>query len=224
MYHNEPTPLSEALTIVETTLEYKKWMFDAPYIMFPASWRVQIIPPFGGAIVRFCVQDGRDQMISVFLDGYGKLCGTSNAKPYWEIHPGLDGELPSRFFDIHDTDKLICGIKTAFDQMTVIKRRESDEDICKKRNNKYFMFSPYRNAMRMRGVDELDIAALEITLCDPDDAEYWGWIPTDKPDVVTIASHKSIFDIHFPYGADVEQKRGYGKIHGLVLREVRTDI
>lgn len=93
----------------------------------------------------------------------------------------------------------------------------------RKRNEKYFMFSPYHQTMRMRGCDESEIVTLDITLCDPVDAEYWGWIPTNNPDVVTIASHKSIFNIHFAYRADAEQKRGYGTVHGLILREVSDE-
>ena len=45
MHHNEPISFSDALNIVETALEYDKWMFEIPYIAFPAAWKIQVIPP-----------------------------------------------------------------------------------------------------------------------------------------------------------------------------------
>lgn len=122
MHHNEPISFSDALNIVETALEYDKWMFEIPYIAFPAAWKIQVIPPFGGAVIRFCVQDKKGQTISVFLDCYAKFSSCDHS--YWEIYPGLDGNSPSRFYDIYDTEKLVRGIKTAFDRMAILRRRQ----------------------------------------------------------------------------------------------------
>lgn len=33
-----------------------KWIKEIPFIQFPADWKVQIIPPFTGIVVRFRVQ------------------------------------------------------------------------------------------------------------------------------------------------------------------------
>jgi len=71
---------------VEEVLEYRKWSKEIPYIPFPDDWEIQMIPPFGGAIVRFCIRrKGGKKSISVYLDCYGKLGAVD--QPYWEIYP-----------------------------------------------------------------------------------------------------------------------------------------
>lgn len=75
---------------VRTTISYDqemetdKWRVKIPAISFPSDWQIQIIPPFGGAVVRFRVIKG-DAEISIYLDCYDRLgcCGA----PYWEIYP-----------------------------------------------------------------------------------------------------------------------------------------
>lgn len=56
-----------------------------PFINFPSDWLIQIIPPFGGAMVRFRVilPDGRRK--SVYADFYDNL--GYYGSPYWEIYP-----------------------------------------------------------------------------------------------------------------------------------------
>ena len=87
--------------------EWDKWMREIPAINFPQQYAVRVIPPFGGAIIRFCVKSGNGS-ISVYLDAYDQL-GCMNNKPYWEIYPAASGD-PERF-DMDDTAGLLNGIK-----------------------------------------------------------------------------------------------------------------
>tara|TARA_R100001244_G_scaffold174_1_gene251 strand:- start:123 stop:446 length:324 start_codon:yes stop_codon:yes gene_type:complete len=79
---------------VSNALEYSKWAQEIPYINFPSDWNVKIIPNYGGAIVRFLVVKGGNE-VSVYLDCYNFL-GYYGA-PYWEVYP-------------HDNDVYRCGI------------------------------------------------------------------------------------------------------------------
>lgn len=59
-----------------------------PYIEFPPDWKVQVIPPFGGAMARFRVRLPSGDEKSVYLDFYDRL-GYFGA-PYWEVYPYED--------------------------------------------------------------------------------------------------------------------------------------
>lgn len=69
---------------VEDAENWVKWVQEIPRLKFPSSWEVKVIPPFGGAIVRFQVFKG-GKNVSVYLDCYDRL-GIFGA-PYWEIYP-----------------------------------------------------------------------------------------------------------------------------------------
>ena len=43
---------------VERIMEYRKWCGKIPHITFPNDWKVQVIPPFRGAVVRFKIKKG----------------------------------------------------------------------------------------------------------------------------------------------------------------------
>lgn len=70
---------------IENADDYKGWIGKIPFIEFPRDWRVQIIPPFGGAIVRFRVKLPNSNTKSVYLDGYDRL--GCYGEPYWEVYP-----------------------------------------------------------------------------------------------------------------------------------------
>lgn len=70
---------------VENNERWKEWIDHIPYIKFPADWKVQIVPPFRGALIRFRVKHSSDYVISVFLDVYDRL-GYEDG-PYWEVYP-----------------------------------------------------------------------------------------------------------------------------------------
>jgi len=69
---------------VESKENWREWVERIPNISFPADWRVKIIPPFGGALVRFLVIKG-EKRISVYLDVFERLGFYGG--PYWEIYP-----------------------------------------------------------------------------------------------------------------------------------------
>lgn len=82
---------------------------DIPFISFPKHWEVKLIPPYGLAAIRFLVRlkDKPSQVMSVYFDTHDKL--GCMGKPYWEIHPDINGDC-SRF-TIDETDKLISTIE-----------------------------------------------------------------------------------------------------------------
>lgn len=62
----------------------KKIDFEVPYMLFPPSWRVQIIPA-DNADARFRVKDiTNGNVVSVYLDSTASL-GACN-EPYWEVY------------------------------------------------------------------------------------------------------------------------------------------
>lgn len=79
---------------VEKEFEYRKWTKEIPFIKFPADWEVKIVPPFGGAVVRFLVNTPRKKNISIYLDCYEQLGFFGG--PHWEVYPDVDGN-NSRF-------------------------------------------------------------------------------------------------------------------------------
>ena len=58
-----------------------------PALHFEKEWDVKIIPPFGGAVIRFCIEyNGKH--VSVYFDGYSELGCVP--EPYWEYYDGED--------------------------------------------------------------------------------------------------------------------------------------
>ena len=106
---NDPLPLLTAQMLIEKEMEYDRWYKEIPFIKFPASWEVKIVPPFRGAVVRFRVRNARGKEISVYLDCYDTLgCYGS---PYWEIFPAADNDIAR--YAMNDIDGLLKGLKAA---------------------------------------------------------------------------------------------------------------
>ena len=106
---------------VEKHEEWHRWCEEIPELQFPSSWKVKIIPPFGGAIVRFRIND----KISVYLDCYDAL--GFMGEPYWEIYPYCDDiwRCP-----MNNTDDLIAHIDEALEEnMTDYERGVEDAAI-----------------------------------------------------------------------------------------------
>lgn len=78
-----------AMVAYEQNFETRKWMGEIPHLNFKEHWKVKVIPPFGGAIIRFWI-DCEDKHVSVYLDGYDMLGWME--QPYWEIYNGEDTE------------------------------------------------------------------------------------------------------------------------------------
>lgn len=63
-----------------------------PKLRFPADWDVTIIPPFGGAMVRFTVELPCKTRKSIYADfhhalGYYGHPDDECPTPYWEVYP-----------------------------------------------------------------------------------------------------------------------------------------
>lgn len=69
--------------------EEQKWREEVqtlPFIQFPAGWQIQIIPPFGDAVVRFRVKLPSGAEKSIYLDKRNSL-GYWEGEGYWEVYP-----------------------------------------------------------------------------------------------------------------------------------------
>ena len=69
----------------DTLQETRKWMRELPYLHFKQEWNVRIIPPFGGAIIRFFI-DYNNKHVSVYFDAYDELGFVG--EPYFEFYDG----------------------------------------------------------------------------------------------------------------------------------------
>jgi hypothetical protein len=86
------------MNLDELNLRYKiekeqKWLEEIkviPFIQFPADWKIQVIPPFGDAVVRFRVQLPSGKEKSVYLDHRESLGIYGDIEPYWEVYPYND--------------------------------------------------------------------------------------------------------------------------------------
>lgn len=76
---------------VEVDQRWLEEMENIPFIQFPAGWKVQVIPPFHDAVVRFRVELPSGAVKSVYLDvrsSLGFYGGDFNdPTPYWEVYP-----------------------------------------------------------------------------------------------------------------------------------------
>lgn len=97
----------------EKQMEHSKWMKEIPYIQFPTDWKVQITPPFAGAVVRFRVQKD-DMEVSIYLDCYDRLGWYGS--PYWEVYP-YEGDVFR--CDMLDTESLLNAITHSLSKRSV---------------------------------------------------------------------------------------------------------
>ena len=107
-----------------TTMRYKvenqqKWLEEIkniPFIQFPSDWKVQIIPPFGDAVVRFRVELPTGHNRSVYLDGrnslgYWDMVGSY----YWEVYPYRGDTGRCAMNDVYELLCLIADIQEGDD-------------------------------------------------------------------------------------------------------------
>lgn len=81
-----------------------------PAINFPSDWDVKIIPPLGGALIRFLVVN-EGIHVSVYLDADDSLGFVGS--PYWEVYP-VDSDVER--FDINDVSGLLSSIAKSIRQ------------------------------------------------------------------------------------------------------------
>ena len=70
---------------VENNQKWGEEIEHIPFIQFPTDWKIQVIPPFGDAVVRFRVQLPCGTEKSIYLDSRGSL--GCYGRPYWEVYP-----------------------------------------------------------------------------------------------------------------------------------------
>lgn len=91
-----------ARRVIESKYEWRKWADQIPYLELPNTYKIKVIPPFGGAIARFIVSNGK-KSASVYLDCYDEL--GYFGEPYWEIYPCVNGDTYRCAMD--ETEELI---------------------------------------------------------------------------------------------------------------------
>lgn len=100
--------------------EWWKWWDKMPALQFPEEWRVKILPPVLGAIVRFHVEDPTGQHVEVYLDCYEMI--SIYGGPHWAVVPNT-WDLRIQLFPMNDAAGLIEGIRGAFKAMQVLEGR-----------------------------------------------------------------------------------------------------
>lgn len=101
-------------------MESERWLKEIPYIKFPSDWEIKVIPPLGGAVVRFLIKKGKKE-VSCYLDCYDNLgyikeplCLGSEPPyffPYWAVYPYKD----TVYFRMNDTEGLLFAISEQLD-------------------------------------------------------------------------------------------------------------
>jgi hypothetical protein len=66
----------------------------------------------------------------------------------------------------------------------------------------------------------LDDPVVEVLVRESSKGEYWGWIDTNETVPCMIWKGKHVFSMCFPYGPEIEEKAGRGRIVRLDVREV----
>ena len=100
----------ETYTKYDDIMETRKWATEIPSLNFDPFWEVRVVPPFGGAVIRFYIKNMfNNRFVSVYLDCYGHLGAMD--EPYWEIYPDKEGDA-SRFA-LYDTTNLLKEIRAS---------------------------------------------------------------------------------------------------------------
>ena len=106
---------------VERVEQWRKIAGEMPYLHFPRSWEVAVIPPFAGAVARFWVRKGAAH-VSVYADYYERLGCWS--EPHWEIYPDADGD-NARFSIATETPQMLAAIAKSLARQNREKNRSS---------------------------------------------------------------------------------------------------
>lgn len=109
---------------VENDENWSEIIPQIPALQFPASWSVQIVPPFAGAMARFVVTKG-DARVSVYADFYERL--GCFGQPHWEIYPAASGG--NERFAIGEADTLIAEIGKSLVRQARMDRKAKEETL-----------------------------------------------------------------------------------------------
>ena len=86
-YFDERYELQVKRYEIEDKQKWREEIKVIPFINFPADWLIQVIPPFGDAVVRFRVRLPSGKEKSIYLDSRESLGLYDNLEPYWEVYP-----------------------------------------------------------------------------------------------------------------------------------------
>lgn len=98
-------------------MEHQEWIKEIPYLSFPTEWKIKMVPPFMGALVRFYIQF-KEAHVSIYLDCYDHLGYVG--EPYWEIYPDKAGE-NDRYL-MNDTEGLLKAISDSINEQLKAKQ------------------------------------------------------------------------------------------------------
>ncbi len=82
-----------------------------PYLQFPATWEVSIIPPWPLAELRFLVRKRGSKQKGVSVYFYAKDQLGCVWQPYWALYPYCDGD--TRRFFLGEEAQLLCALRYA---------------------------------------------------------------------------------------------------------------
>jgi hypothetical protein len=87
--------------------DFLGWSKRMPFLDFRDEWQIKMIPPFGGAIVRFGVRERgcESDFVSIYLDCYDRI--GLYGEPYLEVYPHDDDVFRCAMLD---TESLIKAI------------------------------------------------------------------------------------------------------------------
>ena len=71
--------------------------------------------------------------------------------------------------------------------------------------------------VEMHGLDD---PVVEVCVRESPKGEYWGWIDVKGTVPCMILKGKKLFDVCFPYGPEIEERAGKGRIVRLDVTEV----
>lgn len=101
---------SKIISDYERLQECRKWGREIPALHFEREWDVKIIPPFGGAVIRFCINHN-GKHASVYFDAYSELGYVydeyDNPIPYFEFYDGED----CRRYYMNESEQMMEDIK-----------------------------------------------------------------------------------------------------------------
>jgi len=69
---------------IERDEKWNDYYKAMPFIPILKDWEIKVLPPFGGALMRFQLQKG-EKHFSIYFDANDYL--GSVGKPYWEAYP-----------------------------------------------------------------------------------------------------------------------------------------
>lgn len=98
--------IREASHRIEKALDYERWMKELPFLTIPEGFRIKVVPPFHGAVIRFWIQKAdavdMENSVSVYFDSANVLGWMS--EPYWEAY-SIDGDCAR--YKVGEEDKMM---------------------------------------------------------------------------------------------------------------------